>query len=260
MDQFNHQPGDIGKTRESACATHGSYQSHNILGRVWSKCPACTAEQNAIKKAERAETERLEHQNRWRQKIDESCIPPRFTDRTLESFVADTDEKRRALAFATRYAEEFDDILATGRSALFLGKPGTGKTHLASAIGLMVMEGGYSVLFMTVMRAIRRVKDTWSRNAAETEGDAVAALVIPDLLILDEVGVQFGSDTEKMILFDVLNQRYERRQPTIFLSNCDNQDVESYLGERIFDRLREDGSEVVSFGWESHRRRPLLPE
>ena len=74
-----------------------------------------------------------------------------------------------------------------------------------------------------------------------------------DLLILDEVGVQFGSDTEKLILFDVLNERYEKRRPTLVLSNLSLPDVEQYLGERIFDRLREDGGEAVVFDWESHR-------
>ena len=65
--------------------------------------------------------------------------------------------------------------------------------------------------------------------------------------------MQFGSDTEKLILFDVLNERYEKRRPTLLLSNLVVDDVQAYLGERIFDRLREDGGEAVAFDWESHR-------
>jgi DNA replication protein DnaC len=110
-----------------------------------------------------------------------------------------------------------------------------------------------SVLFTTVMRAIRRVKDTWNRENTESETQAIAALVFPNLLILDEVGVQFGSDTEKLILFDVLNERYERRRPTLLLSNLALDEVKVYLGERVFDRMREDGGEVITFTWESHR-------
>ncbi|WP_205190260.1 ATP-binding protein, partial [Burkholderia sp. LMG 13014] len=160
----------------------------------------------------------------------------------------------RALAFAKSYADGFDAALKTGRSALFIGKPGTGKTHLAVGVGLQIMErDSRSVLFMTVMRAVRRVKDTWGRNSTQSESEAIASLVFPDLLILDEVGVQFGSDAERLILFDVLNERYEKRRPTLLLSNFTRDEVQAFLGERIFDRLREDGGEFIPFDWESHR-------
>lgn len=56
-----------------------------------------------------------------------------------------------------------------------------------------------------------------------------------------------------MLLFDVLNERYERRKPTLMLSNLTAQEVAAYLGERVMDRLREDGGRVIVFDWESHR-------
>lgn len=94
--------------------------------------------------------------------------------------------------------------------------------------------------------------------------------MFPDLLILDEVGVQFGSDTERLLLFDILNERYERRRPTILMSNLALDDAEeggrvvpgikSYLGERVFDRLREDGGQSVVFDWPSHRKGATMPK
>ena len=53
------------------------------------------------------------------------------------------------------------------------------------------------------------------------------------LLILDEVGVQFGSEFEKQLLFDVLNERYEKLKPSILLSNIPREQLADYLG--IFD-------------------------
>jgi len=135
-----------------------------------------------------------------------------------------------------------------------VGRPGTGKTHLAVGIGLQIMErNNRTVLFTTVMRAVRRVKDTWGKSGSETETKAIAALAFPDFLILDEVGLQFNSDTERLILFDVLNDRYEKRRPTLLMSNLPVGEVGEYLGERIMDRLREDGGEFIPFDWESHR-------
>jgi DNA replication protein DnaC len=174
--------------------------------------------------------------------------------RRLKTYVAETEGQRRALSFAETYADNFDDALATGRSAVFIGKPGTGKTHLAIGIGLRIMHrDGRSVLFSTVMRTIRRVRNTWVRNAEESETEAIAVFTRPDLLILDEVGIQYGSEAEKLLIFDVINERYESRRPTLLLSNLDLAGVRAYLDERVYDRLREDGGEVVVFDWESHR-------
>lgn len=240
-------------TRAETCATHGEFQARNVFGSIWTRCPACEAERQASEDAEREAGEREARAAAWRRRIGDAGIPERFRDRTLDRFVASTAAQKRALDFAQTYADGFEDVLDTGRSALFIGKPGTGKTHLAVGIGLQVMRENRTVLFTTVVRAIRRVKDTWGRNSDETESEAIAALVFPDLLILDEVGVQFGSDTEKLILFDVLNERYEKRRPTLLLSNLPLDDVRKFLGERVFDRLREDGGEAIVFDWESHR-------
>jgi len=167
-------------------------------------------------------------------------MPGSARSASLESLSDRSEGQRSALAFAQVYADEFDKVLRIGRSALFVGKPGTGKTHLACGIGLQIMrEQNRTVLFSTVMRAIRRVKDSWGRDSRQTESQAIETLVAPDLLILDEVGV--------------LNERYEKRRPTILMSNLAVSDVTGYLGERIIDRIREDGGGLIVFDWESHR-------
>lgn len=241
------------KTRIDTCAAHGQFEAKNFHGPVWSKCMACTVEREAAEAAKEAAQARAAKVAAWQRAIGESGIPERFHNRTLTTFKAENEGQRKALAFATSFADSFEQGPKMGRGAIFLGMPGTGKTHLAVGVGLRLMRQGRPVLFSTVMRAIRRIKDTWSRDSDESESQAVAGLVFPDLLILDEVGIQFGSETEKNLLFDVLNERYERRKSTLLLSNLPLDEVRAYLGERIFDRMREDGGEVVTFGWESHR-------
>lgn len=252
------------KTRADSCETHGEFEAKCFIGTVWSKCPTCNAEAAAREKTKAEAKEREAKLRAWHRKIGEAGIPERFQNRSLKSFVARTASQQRALNFAQAYADGFDEVLKTGRSAAFVGKPGTGKTHLSAGIGLRIMHrDNRSVLFASVLRAVRRIKETWRRDSVETESQAIAALVFPDLLILDEVGQQFGSDTEKLILFDVLNDRYEKRKPTLLLANVPLDDYEdegrikpglkSFLGERIIDRLREDGGEFVVFDWESNR-------
>ncbi|WP_407058834.1 ATP-binding protein [Ralstonia syzygii subsp. celebesensis] len=257
------------KTRTDTCETHGAFEAKCFIGAIWSKCPTCNAEAQAREKAEAEAKGREAKLQAWQKRIGEAGIPERFQNRSLKSFVAENPGQKRALEFAIAYADGFDDVLKTGRSAVFIGKPGTGKTHLSAGIGLRIMHrDNRTVLFTSVLRAIRRVKESWRRDSQESESDAIAHFVQPDLLILDEVGQQFGSDTEKLILFDILNERYEKRRPTLLLANVPFEDFNypndppgtpkrpgfrSYVGDRLIDRLREDGGEIVPFDWKSMR-------
>lgn len=240
------------ETRPEVCEKHGAFESHKFMRNHWTKCPVCSAEQQREAERQDAEAKAAKERERIMRRINCAGIPERFVSRTLESFIVSTPAQAKALQFAEDYVSDFANIKTTGRSAVFVGKPGTGKTHLAAGICLSVIDKNI-VAFTTTLRAIRRIKDTWSKGSTETETQAVAALVTPDLLVLDEVGVQFGSEVEKMILFDVLNERYEKRKPTLLLSNLPMDEIKTYLGERIFDRLREDGGRFVVFDWESYR-------
>lgn len=252
-------PSSLSEARsytDMTCPAHGVYQAYQlpIVKDRWSNCPACTKEREAQEEAEKAQAALLAKQASTLQAFGRAGIPDRFLDRTLKSFVAATPAQQAALQFACKYAREFEVVRKTGRSAIFSGRPGTGKTHLACGIAKQaIARYGATVLFITVMRAMRSIKDTWVKGSAVSESQAIEALVAPDLLILDEVGVQFGSDFEKNTLFDVLNERYECCKPTIFLSNLTKDEIAEFLGERVMDRLKEDGGEVVPFAWESYR-------
>ncbi|UUM20949.1 ATP-binding protein [Mycoavidus sp. SF9855] len=217
-----------------------------------------------LEKAEADKKAREAKLQAWQRKMGDAGIPERFQNRSLKNFIAETPSQKYALTFSLAYADGFEEVLKKGRSAVFIGKPGTGKTHLSTSIGLRIMRRyNRTVLFTSVLRAVRRIKETWRKDSKETESEATEALVFPDLLILDEVGQQFGTYAEKLILFDVLNGRYEKRKPTLLLANIPLDDykekglikpgLKSFLGDRIMDRLSEDGGEFVVFDWESKR-------
>lgn len=241
--------------RVETCPVHGEYTSRKVIGRIWTKCPACTKAAKEKARADEQAAENAARDARWQSRLGGSGIPPRFVDRTLPRFVADNDGQRHALQFAVNYCAEFERG-HSGRCAVFIGEPGTGKTHLACGIALRAMgKFGASAVFTTVSKMARRVREAKSFASEETESQAIGVFVYPDLLIVDEVGLQSGTDAEARTLFDIINERYEQRKPTVFLSNLDLDGVKAALGERVFDRLREDGGEVVTFAWESQRGR-----
>lgn len=241
--------------RDATCERHGAYKSLCHVGSTWLGCPACSAERERGNQRWLADRAKAEVVSLWADRVEAAGVPQRFRTRTLESFEVTNPLQQVALDFSRDYAHGFAAVRRTGRSAIFLGKPGTGKTHLAAGIAQHVMRvHDASVLFVTAARMVRMVKDTWTRGASRSESEVVASMVFPDLLVIEEVGVQQGTEFERNVLFDVLNERYEQRKPSLLLGNCTLDELSSrYVGERVVDRLREDGGVVVPFNWESLR-------
>jgi DNA replication protein DnaC len=241
--------------RESVCVEHGPYSSSGVryMGRreIWTPCPDCeearlaaNRQEAAQKQAERARLE-LECQ------IGEAAIPARFIGRTLDNFNANTPEQQAALRIAREFVQDFDANAKRGNSLIFSGLPGTGKSHLATAM-LQALMPRHCGLYTTCMSVIRTVRGTWRKDAERSEQHVLNIYAEVPLLVLDEIGVQYGTDGEQTILFDVLDRRYRDMKPSIFLTNQDKKGFKEFIGERTFDRLTET-SRWVPFDWASYR-------
>jgi DNA replication protein DnaC len=243
------------KTRQQQCALHGAYESRAVtLGETvlhWSACVQCAQAAQAERTLAQARADAAVRQHRLEARLQQAGIPLRYRRKTFASFVADTDGKAAARASAMEFAANFSCHRREGSVLVFSGKPGTGKSHLAIAIGQEVMQRG-TVLYASAIDVVRMVRDTWRRDAERTESQVLRMLASIDLLILDEVGVQYGTDAEQITLFDIIDKRYRDLMPIILLSNLGTADMRVFLGERSFDRLRE-GGVWVKFDWESQR-------
>lgn len=242
---------------DANCETHGHYRAKQIptiLGHkpITMACPTCSEERSAQQERSRIESDARQKAMKVSILFDRAGIPKRFADRTLENYQATTVAQKRAVHIADRFVDSFGDGLVAGASLVLAGKPGTGKTHLACGIGAALMEQTRSVLFMTVLQALRHVKDTYRRDSDRTETDAIKDMLRPDLLILDEIGAQGGTEHEKMLMFEIINERYQQCRSTILISNLTGEELTEFLGDRVMDRFRESGA-VVAFDWESHR-------
>ncbi len=148
----------------------------------------------------------------------------RDADRSLDTFDFSFNKKMdRALVYE----------LATGRfiaeraDALFLGPPGSGKSHLAQAIGQAAIQQGYRVCYREAHTLLEELTDA---TLAGTRKDYLAELTTVPLLIVDDLGMRKLPHTAAEDLLELIMRRYERAS-TILTSNRPVDDWGKLLGD-----------------------------
>ena len=184
-----------------------------------------------------------------------SGITPRFADCTLDNFITGAVlEKVRALSTCQSYVDQFEENYRAGRSLILSGNIGTGKTHLGSAIVQHVIRKfSAAALIVSAAEIIRIAKGAMVRGAEYTERDVINELAGLDLLVIDEIGAQKGSEYELGLLHEVIDRRYQLVLPTVVVSNLPANALGQFIGDRALDRLRQNGGQAVGFSWSSMR-------
>lgn len=241
----------------ATCEKHGQYevkysQWHRGKFMRKNRCSKCVVEREDAVWALTNEIHSKEVEKARREKLIGSGISIRNLGKDFDSFKSESEKQSKALASCKCLA----DSVCNGGDTFNLimsGSVGTGKTHLASSIIDQCVKSGKNVRLAKLIDIVRSMKSTWRKDSETDESDLISLLCGYDLLIIDEIGVQFGSDTEKMFIFDIIDGRYENMKPTMLISNLDLAGIKDLVGERVIDRLREDGGKVLAMDWESHR-------
>lgn len=261
------------RTVSAHCDQHGEFEAEvwKATGD-WSRaeCPDCKQEAAAAAEQEEAERKRrweaeapAREEQRWLErkrlvaaKLDAAGLPLRHRHKGFGDYQPQGDAAAKALVACHEYAESYQTNRRDGVSLILTGTAGTGKTHLACAIASHVIAGHLAnALYAKAGDLLREVKSTYSKASKVTEDEVICRYASADLLIIDEVGVQFGTDAERVILFEIINARYERMLPTVLISNLALPALADMIGERVIDRMRENGGKALVFGWPSHRAR-----
>jgi DNA replication protein DnaC len=238
------------------CERHGEWQKvvrqKQPVGR---SCPHCAADEKAARDKREADEKAAAAERRRAADLAACGVSLRHIDKTFAAYVAETQEQANALARSKALAEAVLKDPRKVPSLILCGKPGTGKSHLACAITIAVYDGGGEAYRVSVADIIRELKDSWRSDSEKQETRLLNRYGKVTLLIIEEIGVQFGSDTERMYLFEIVNRRYENCLPTVLVSNLDPDKLAAEVGERVMDRLREDGGRMVRFTGESWRKK-----
>lgn len=218
----------------------------------WSSCSECDRERAESRRKEDAEIEEQERLRTINRRLRRSGIPKRFESKTFEEMDSKGQNQKNILKAVSNYLKAF---LSGSRTSLILcGRPGTGKTHIGCCLVRAAIEKDKGAGIISISALMRNIKSTYSPDSEKTEEEAYDFYGKMPLLVIDEVGVQFGSETEKLIFYEVINARYNNELPTVLISNLTQDELCAFIGERAFDRFKEDGGAVLAFDWESHRR------
>jgi DNA replication protein DnaC len=165
--------------------------------------------------------ERLDRKMKWR--IKEAKFPEL---KTIDNFDFTFQPSISAEQVKDLHELHFID---EARPVLILGKPGTGKSHIAISLGIKACQCAYSVRFFSAQKL---VKTLYASLADESTDRLLTKLARTDLLIIDDLGYMRCSSEHATLFFELICSRYEKKA-CIITSNISMKEWGKSLGDEV---------------------------
>ena len=149
------------------------------------------------------------------------------------------------LMYAKNFAENFEDNKS--KTVLFIGKTGTGKTHLTTAIARRVLECGYEVLYESTQNILAEFEEEKFRSGYGHREPITDKYLECELLIMDDLGTEFSTQFSLSCLYNIINTRQNRGLATIISTNISLEALRTTYDDRITSRILGCDADVLLF-------------
>ena len=154
----------------------------------------------------------------------------KFSTRKSEKLPAEVQESlEKALYLSQQFADKPDGWL------VLMGTFGTGKTHLAAAIGHYRAGLGDDPIFSVVPDLLDHLRATFSPSSTISYDNIFNQVKTTKLLVLDDLGTQSATPWAREKLYQILNYRYETRLPTVITTSASLEEIDPRIRSRIMD-------------------------
>ena len=154
------------------------------------------------------------------------------------------ERMKMILAMAKNYVRDFKD---KRENLLLIGKTGTGKTHISTAIARELIHQGYDVIYDSTQNIISDFEADRFKSGYGREENKSEKYLNCTLLIIDDLGTEFQNSFTVSTLYNLLNARQNSDLPTIISTNLSPEELSAKYEDRIFSRIMGSGTKVLPF-------------
>lgn len=257
MNVDNTYIGEDGLLHCTKC--NGLRQTKDIIDGFGQRMPVPC---DCMKEEKRKANERDEYNNKMRV-LDRirsaSLLGERYKDTTFDKTDLMVNEGfLKAYNRCKRYCEISTDALVKGYGVYIYGESGVGKTHLTACMCNELINQYQQCLFTNFFEISKLIRASWSRNT-EAEG-VIRKICSIDFLFIDDLGTEKlqknGEDNWlQEQVYDIINNRYNNKKPTIFSSNYSLNELITDRGmmQKTVDRINEMSTAIIKLQGTSYR-------
>lgn len=217
---------------------------HIFLQNEKCNCSKAIEEQNKLEEEKEKQlledfekVRREELNKRVMQYYGTEFITKQFENQTLEKFIINKTNQNMKYV-AERFIKGFRN---TKTGIIFVGKNGTGKTHISIAIANELRKQNIPIIFGTLTELLEKYSKSYKNN---TEIELTRLYTKVDLLIIDDLGVESMNDWMLSKLFVIVNERMRNELPIIITTNYELEQLEERL--KIPNKICETTNSIIS--------------
>lgn len=239
------------------CQKHGEKKSPVISfgGEILSpqSCDECDDEKRTVEEKEQ-EMLCLQKQEQKKHFLrEQSNIPKRYKTSSLLTFKVQNKKQKIALEICENFVENFEK--EEGKNLILLGKPGTGKTHLACAVMHKIIANFIKpALFVNFSQKIAEIVGSYRATSPKAKNEILSELAAVDLLLIDDLGCAIQTEHTQEVINSIISERYDLKKSTIITANLNCDQLVNYCGTRVSSRLHEAIKNAGIFDWNDFRK------